>query len=156
MMDNPNYDGAITTLCGGGRYNGLLELLDGPKQTGIGFALSIERLLLALEEEDIELNVDEDFDLFVVTMGEKAEQYSVKLLNDLRKHGVKADKDYLNRKIKGQMKQADRLNAKYTIVIGDQELDNNKIDVKEMSTGETKTIQLNEVVSFFNKEKENK
>ena len=54
----------------GGRYNGLLELLDGPKQTGIGFALSIERLL-ALEEEDIELNVDEDFDLFVVTMGEK-------------------------------------------------------------------------------------
>ena len=54
------------------------------------------------------------------------------------------------------MKQADRLNAKYTIVIGDQELDNNKIDVKEMSTGETKTIQLNEVVSFFNKEKENK
>ena len=151
-----NYDGAITTLCGGGRYNGLLELLDGPKQTGIGFALSIERLLLALEEEDIELNVDEDFDLFVVTMGEKAEQYSVKLLNDLRKHGVKADKDYLNRKIKGQMKQADRLNAKYTIVIGDQELDNNKIDVKEMSTGETKTIQLDEVVSFFNKEKENK
>ena len=89
-----------------------------------------------LHEEDIELNVDEDFDLFVVTMGEKAEQYSVKLLNDLRKHGVKADKDYLNRKIKGQMKQADRLNAKYTI--GDQELDNNKIDVKEMSTGETK------------------
>ena len=51
MMDNPNYDGAITTLCGGGRYNGLLELLDGPNQTGIGFALSIERLLLALEEE---------------------------------------------------------------------------------------------------------
>ena len=54
MMDNPNYDGAITTLCGG-RYNGLFELLDGPNQTGIGFALSIERLLLALEEEGIEL-----------------------------------------------------------------------------------------------------
>ena len=52
-MDNPNYDGAITTLCGGGRYNGLLELLDGPNQTGIGFALSIERLLLALEEEEL-------------------------------------------------------------------------------------------------------
>ncbi|MDT3991124.1 ATP phosphoribosyltransferase regulatory subunit, partial [Staphylococcus aureus] len=56
MMDNPNYDGAITTLCGGGRYNGLLELLDGPSETGIGFALSIERLLLALEEEGIELD----------------------------------------------------------------------------------------------------
>ena len=59
MMDNPNYDGAITTLCGGGRYNGLLELLDGPSETGIGFALSIERLLLALEEEGIELDIEE-------------------------------------------------------------------------------------------------
>ena len=72
MMDNPNYDGAITTLCGGGRYNGLLELLDGPNQTGIGFALSIERLLLALEE-GIELDVEDTFDLFIVM---------VKKLND--------------------------------------------------------------------------
>ena len=151
MMDNPNYDGAITTLCGGGRYNGLLELLDGPSQTGIGFALSIERLLLALEEEGIELDVEDDFDLFIVTMGEEAERYSVKLLNNLRKHGVKADKDYLKRKIKGQMKQADRLNAKYTVVIGDQELENNQIDVKNMATGESKTVKLDELVNFFEK-----
>ncbi len=68
-MDNPNYDGAITTLCGGGRYNGLLELLDGPSETGIGFALSIERLLLALEE-GIELDIEENLDLFIVTMGD--------------------------------------------------------------------------------------
>ena len=73
MMDNPNYDGAITTLCGGGRYNGLLELLDGPSETGIGFALSIERLLLALEEEGIELDIEENLDLFIVTMGDQAE-----------------------------------------------------------------------------------
>ena len=149
MMDNPNYDGAITTLCGGGRYNGLLELLDGPNQTGIGFALSIERLLLALEEEGIELDVEEDFDLFIVTMGDEAERYSVKLLNNLRKNGVKADKDYLKRKIKGQMKQADRLNAKYTIVIGDQELENNEIDVKNMETGESETVKLDELVNYF-------
>ena len=115
---------------GGGRYNGLLQLLDGPSETGIGFALSIERLLLALEEEGIELDIEENFDLFIVTMGEEADRYAVKLLNDLRKNGVKADKDYLNRKIKGQMKQADRLNAKYTIVIGDQELENNSIAIK--------------------------
>ena len=76
-MDNPYYDGAITTLCGGGRYNGLLELLDGPNQTGIGFALSIERLLLALEEEGIELDVEDTFDLFIVTMGEEAERYTL-------------------------------------------------------------------------------
>ena len=72
MMDNQNYDGAITTLCGGGRYNGLLQLLDGPSETGIGFALSIERLLLALEGEDIELDIESKFDLFIVTMGERS------------------------------------------------------------------------------------
>ncbi|BFL67637.1 MULTISPECIES: histidine--tRNA ligase [Staphylococcus] len=151
MMDNPNYDGAITTLCGGGRYNGLLQLLDGPSETGIGFALSIERLLLALEEEGIELDIEEKFDLFIVTMGEEADRYAVKLLNDLRKNDVKADKDYLNRKIKGQMKQADRLNAKYTIVIGDQELENNSIAIKNMTTGESENIQLDQLINYFKK-----
>ena len=151
MMDNPNYDGAITTLCGGGRYNGLLQLLDGPSETGIGFALSIERLLLALEEEGIELDIEENFDLFIVTMGEEADRYAVKLLNDLRKNGVKADKDYLNRKIKGQMKQADRLNAKYTIVIGDQELENNSIAIKNMTTGDSENIQLDQLINYFKK-----
>ena len=80
MMDNPNYDGAITTLCGGGRYNGLLELLDGPSETGIGFALSIERLLLALEEEGIELDIEENLDLFIVTMGDQADRYAVEII----------------------------------------------------------------------------
>ncbi|MBL0375860.1 MULTISPECIES: histidine--tRNA ligase [Staphylococcus] len=149
MIDNPNYEGAITTLCGGGRYNGLLELLDGPSQTGIGFALSIERLLMALEEEGIELDVDHDFDLFIVTMGQEADRYAVKLLNDLRQNGVKADKDYMERKVKGQMKQADRLNAKYTVVIGDQELAEKNINVKNMETGESERIDLNELVNYF-------
>ncbi|HDA2088411.1 TPA: histidine--tRNA ligase [Staphylococcus aureus] len=151
MMDNPNYDGAITTLCGGGRYNGLLELLDGPSETGIGFALSIERLLLALEEEGIELDIEENLDLFIVTMGDQADRYAVKLLKHLRHNGIKADKDYLQRKIKGQMKQADRLGAKFTIVIGDQELENNKIDVKNMTTGESETIELDALVEYFKK-----
>lgn len=151
MMDNPNYDGAITTLCGGGRYNGLLELLDGPSETGIGFALSIERLLLALEEEGIELDIEENLDLFIVTMGDQADRYAVTLLNHLRHNGIKADKDYLQRKIKGQMKQADRLGAKFTIVIGDQELENNKIDVKNMTTGESETIELDALVEYFKK-----
>lgn len=153
MMDNPSYDGAITTLCGGGRYNGLLELLDGPNQTGIGFALSIERLLLALNEEEIELDIDNEFDLFVVTMGDAADRYAIKLLNDLRKNGIKADKDYMSRKVKGQMKQADRLNANYTVVIGDQELENKNINIKNMQSGETEMIQLDGIVDYLkNKE----
>ena len=154
MIDNPEYDGAITTLCGGGRYNGLLQLLDGPDETGIGFALSIERLLMALDEEGISLDVSEDFDLFVVTMGEDADRYAVKLINDLRRNGIRVDKDYLNRKIKGQMKQADRLNAKYTVVIGDQELENNEIGVKNMISGESENVQLDELVNYFKSRKE--
>ena len=154
MINNPEYDGAITTLCGGGRYNGLLQLLDGPDETGIGFALSIERLLMALDEEGISLDVSEDFDLFVVTMGEDADRYAVKLINDLRRNGIKVDKDYLNRKIKGQMKQADRLNAKYTVVIGDQELENNEIGVKNMISGESENVQLDELVNYFKSRKE--
>ena len=66
-------------------------------------------------------------------------------------NGIKADKDYLQRKIKGQMKQADRLGAKFTIVIGDQELENNKIDVKNMTTGESETIELDALVEYFKK-----
>lgn len=152
MMDNEGYDGAITTLCGGGRYNGLLELLDGPQETGIGFALSIERLLLALEEEGIELPVENTLDLFVATMGEAADDYAVTLLNELRHAGVKVDKDYLSRKLKGQMKQADRLNAQYTIVLGDDELAKNEVNIKDMATGESQTISLKDIANYILKE----
>ena len=141
----------VVGITGGTVINGLLELLDGPSETGIGFALSIERLLLALEEEGIELDIEENLDLFIVTMGDQADRYAVKLLNHLRHNGIKADKDYLQRKIKGQMKQADRLGAKFTIVIGDQELENNKIDVKNMTTGESETIELDALVEYFKK-----
>lgn len=151
MIDDPDYDGAITTLCGGGRYNGLLQLLDGPDQTGIGFALSIERLLMALEQEGIELVDEEPLDLFVVTMGDDADRYAVRLLNDLRKQGISVDKDYLNRKIKAQMKQADRLNARYTVVIGDQELEHQRIAIKDMQSGESKEIALDQIAEFFTK-----
>ncbi|MCO4326585.1 histidine--tRNA ligase [Staphylococcus agnetis] len=150
MIDNEDYKGAITTLCGGGRYNGLLELLGGPNQTGIGFALSIERLLMALEEEGIELPHMSHLDLFIATMGNDADDYAVKLLNDLRHENIRVDKDYLSRKLKGQMKQADRLNATYTIVLGDQELATNEVAIKHMATGESHTIKLNEIAQFIN------
>ena len=120
--------------------------LDGPNQTGIGFALSIERLLLALEEENIDIVENETLDLFIVTMGE-ANHFAVKLLMIVVK--ISADKDYLNRKIKGQMKQADRLNATYTIVIGDQELDNQIVEVKHMESGNSETVKFENLLSYF-------
>ncbi|ARJ49935.1 histidine--tRNA ligase [Staphylococcus lutrae] len=149
MMDNENYDGAITTLCGGGRYNGLLELLDGPNETGIGFALSIERLILALEEENIAFPQSNHIDLFVATMGEEADQFAVTLLNRLRHQNISVDKDYLSRKLKGQMKQADRLNATYTLVIGEEELKTGEVAVKHMASGESKTMKFEEIDSYI-------
>lgn len=149
VMSNAEGFGAITTLCGGGRYNGLLELLDGPKETGIGFALSIERLLLALEAEGIEIEQEDSIDLFVATMGEQADHYSVELLNKLRLAGISCDKDYLNRKLKGQMKQADRLNATYTIVIGEDELQKEQVEVKNMKTGESELVAFSGLENYL-------
>ena len=149
VMSNAEGFGAITTLCGGGRYNGLLELLDGPKETGIGFALSIERLLLALEAEGIEIEEEDTIDLFIATMGEEADRMSVQLINQLRMAGISCDKDYLQRKLKGQMKQADRLNAKYTIVLGENELEKQEVEVKNMETGEKTLVSLSELENYL-------
>lgn len=148
LMSEADGFGAITTLSGGGRYNGLLEMLDGPSETGIGFALSIERLLLALEAEGIELDVEEPIDLFIVTMEESADA-AVKILADLREAGVRADTDYLHRKVKGQMKQADRLQAKYSFVLGGNELTEGIVKLKEMDTGEETALKISEVAAFI-------
>lgn len=136
LMSTADGFGSITTLAGGGRYNGLVEMLDGPAETGIGFALSIERLLLALEAESIEIENPHTLDLYVVTMGEESRDYASVLLSQLRQKGITADMDYKARGMRAQMRDADRKNAAYTIVIGDNELEEGKVNVKNMSTGE--------------------
>ncbi|WP_228444601.1 histidine--tRNA ligase [Macrococcoides canis] len=148
VMSEAEGFGAITTLCGGGRYNGLLEMLDGPKETGIGFALSIERLLLAIEAEDIELDVEESVDIFVVTMPETVKE-AVKIVAELRNAGIRADMDYLGRKMKGQMKQADRIHATYTVVLGSNEIETSEIQIKAMQSGESETIKLQDIASYI-------
>ncbi|CAM3386851.1 histidine--tRNA ligase [Nosocomiicoccus ampullae] len=136
LMSTADGFGSITTLAGGGRYNGLVEMLDGPAETGIGFALSIERLLLAIEAESIEIENPHTLDLYVVTMGEESRDYASVLLSQLRQKGITADMDYKARGMRAQMRDADRKNAAYTIVIGDNELEEGKVNVKNMSTGE--------------------
>ncbi|WP_254253429.1 histidine--tRNA ligase [Macrococcoides canis] len=148
VMSEAEGFGAITTLCGGGRYNGLLEMLDGPKETGIGFALSIERLLLAIEAEGIELDVEESVDIFVVTMPETVKE-AVKIVAELRNAGIRADMDYLGRKMKGQMKQADRIHATYTVVLGSNEIETSEIQIKAMQSGESETIKLQDIASYI-------
>jgi len=138
--------GAITTLCGGGRYNGLTEELGGPEAPGIGFAMSLERLLAALEAEKIALPIEKQLDCYLVSLGEEAKDYTVGLLNELRQAGFSAERDYLDRKVKAQFKAADRLHANYVAVLGEDELQKNKINVKQLETGEQKEIALTDLV----------
>ncbi|UFT97880.1 histidine--tRNA ligase [Radiobacillus kanasensis] len=142
IMSNADGFGAITTLSGGGRYNGLVEELGGPETPGIGFALSVERLLMAIDAEGIELPVDESLDCYIITMGEKANQKAVSLQYKLRQAGIQVDKDYLNKKPKGQWKAADRLQAKFAIVLGDDELQRSIASVKNLSTGEQEEVDF--------------
>ncbi|MEH7747198.1 histidine--tRNA ligase [Neobacillus drentensis] len=149
IMSNAEGFGAITTLCGGGRYNGLAEEIGGPETPGIGFALSIERFIAALDAEGIELAVNEGIDCYLAALGEEAKDYTVGLLQQLRRAGFSAERDYLDRKIKAQFKAADRLKAKFVAVLGDEELKNNKINVKNMATGEQVEIDLATFIKQF-------
>jgi histidyl-tRNA synthetase len=149
IMSNAEGFGAITTLCGGGRYNGLVEEIGGPETPGIGFGLSIERLLSALDAEGIELPVKEGIDCYVVSLGDSAKDYSVGLLHKLRAAGYSAERDYLDRKIKAQFKAADRMNAKYVAVLGEDELKDNKINLKSMTDGEQIQVSLDGFIDKF-------
>ncbi|WP_431804758.1 histidine--tRNA ligase [Halobacillus andaensis] len=150
IMSEAEGFGAITTLSGGGRYNGLVEDIGGPETTGIGFALSIERLLMALEAEGVELPIEESLDVYVVALGEKAEKEAVRLMYNLRQAGVQVDKDYLQRKMKGQFKAADRLNTKYVVVLGDREIEQDAVSVKEMNSGDQIELPINQIVTYLN------
>lgn len=149
IMSDAEGFGAITTLCGGGRYNGLVEEIGGPETPGIGFALSIERFLSALQAEKIELPVNEGIDVYVVALGEEARDASVRLLHELRLAGISAEKDYSDRKVKAQFKAADRLHAKYVAILGEDELKENKINVKSLETGEQVEYPLEQFVEKF-------
>ncbi|MFF2447676.1 histidine--tRNA ligase [Neobacillus sp. NPDC058068] len=149
IMSNAEGFGAITTLCGGGRYNGLAEEIGGPETPGIGFALSIERFIAALNAEGIELETDQGIDCYLAALGEEAKDYTVGLLQQLRMAGISAERDYLDRKFKAQFKAADRLKAKYVAVLGEDELKNKKINLKNMATGDQVEIELDSFVHYF-------
>jgi histidyl-tRNA synthetase len=138
--------GAQGTICGGGRYDNLIEELGGPPIPGVGFGLGIERLLLVMESNGIEIPSPDPIDVFVAVVGENAKKFGLSLTRKLRKQGIKAEMDALSRNIKGQFKYADRLDAKYTIVIGDNELAEGKVSLKKMSTSEQKLVHIEDIV----------
>jgi histidyl-tRNA synthetase len=154
IMSNVEGFGAQTTLGGGGRYNGLVQQIGGPETPGIGVAFGIERLILALEAENIAVPDENYLDVYLVSMNEVTDFYAFKLLNTLRNAGFKVDKDFFGRKVKAQFKNADKMNTKFTIVIGEEELNQNKIVLKNMKTQEQTDIHLENIVSVLTQKME--
>ena len=141
IMSTSDGFGAITTLCGGGRYNGLAEEIGGPSAPGIGYAMSIERLLLALEAEGKSFKQGPELDVYIVTLDEAAHRKGFNVLNELRSAGVRADMDYMDRKMKAQMKSADRFNAKMVIIIGEDEVNEQVVQLKNMTEGTQEKVE---------------
>ncbi|SDW66419.1 histidyl-tRNA synthetase [Marininema mesophilum] len=141
--------GHAGSLGGGGRYNGLVQEVGGPEMPGVGFALGLERVLLALESRGVDLPLASGVDCFIVSLGDAAKKRSVLLLKELRQMGSTAERDYLDRKMKGQLKAADRASARYVAIVGENELEKNQVVVKEMATGEQNTIQLDKLATYI-------
>ena len=132
-------------VCGGGRYNGLVEELGGKPTPGVGFGLGLERLLMVLESQGLLPESQAEVQLYISNIGEEADLFAQKLANDLRLQGISVEKDLMGRSLKAQMKYADKIGAKYTVVIGNDEIKNDKVNVKNMATGEQKEVAITDL-----------
>lgn len=139
-----NSIGAQGTICGGGRYDGLIEQLGGPATPALGFGMGLERLLLTLHSQGETLAVPAPCDIYFVPMGDKAADKAFQLTAALRREGTSAQTDVMGRSLRAQMKYADKIGARFTMVIGDNELDTNEAVLKNMKTGEKITMRLDE------------
>lgn len=141
--------GAQGTVCGGGRYDGLVDELGGQKTPSLGFAMGLERLMLLMEAQNVAFPDEEAPDLFVVAIGDKATLKAVEIVKDMREEGFSALLDLNQRSVRAQMKYADKLGAKFNIVIGDNEVETGIARLKNMSDGEESEIALDTFVSGF-------
>ena len=142
-----NNIGAQGTVCGGGRYDGLMEELGGQPTPSLGFGMGIERLLMVLEENNIEIPKPPVCDLYVIGLGDNAKMKAFNIVQGVRNSSLIAETDIVGRNLKKQMMYANKINAKFTMVIGDSELENNKAKLRNMATKEEKEISLDE--NFF-------
>ena len=144
--------GAKTAICGGGRYDGLVAQLGGDPTCGVGFGLGLDRLILFMENNGVPFGDKPNTELFIASMGEDAERYAQTLVYRLRRAGICAEKDCCGRSLKAQMKYADKIGAKYTVVLGGNELETGRAALKEMKTGESQEIHLDELENKLKEE----
>lgn len=141
--------GSQGTVCGGGRYDGLLEELGGQHTPSLGFGMGLERLQLVMEAQGCNFPEPSRPDLFIVAMGEKATLKAVEIAKDMRDEGFSVVYDLNGRSLRAQMKYADKLGAKFNVVIGDNEVENKVVSLKDMATGKSSEINLDTFVNGF-------
>ena len=141
--------GAQATVCGGGRYDGLVEQLGGNPTPGIGFGLGIERLIMCMKAQGVYIPEINKPTLYICNMGDEAKKAVVKLVYDLRKAGVSCAYDNMGKGVKAQMKYADKIGALYTVVVGDNEIETDTCRLKNMQTGEAVDIKLSEIINHL-------
>ena len=148
--------GAQSAVCGGGRYDGLVEEIGGPSTPGIGFAIGLERLLLALKMQHLIPEPKTKKHVYIAALGEEAVAEGFKIQEELRSLGVLADMDLQGRSLKGQMKQSGKMGSQFTVIIGSNELEKGAAAVKNMADGSQKDIPFGEVASYIAKEENSK
>ena len=142
-------DGNELTVCAGGRYDGLVEYFGGPATPGFGFGMGLERLLLILDKQGVELPVEASLDVYVAVLGSEAEVASLELVQALRRQGFIAERDYLGRKLKAQFKSADVFEAKTLITLGESEVESGQVKVKNNQTREEVQVSLETISKNF-------
>ena len=146
--------GAQGTVCGGGRYDGLVEELGGKPTPGIGFGMGMERLLLVLESLGIDIPEPSLCDVYVCTLGEQAAQEGFSITTQLRNAGVKAECDHMGRSMKAQMKYAGKIGAAKVVIIGEDELKNKEAVVRDMAQSKEDTVAFEQLINFIKEEAE--
>ena len=141
--------GAQNVIGGGGRYNNMVEQLGGPKTPAIGFASGFDRLMIALEKENINIPINNSIDLFLLYVTDDEKKYAAFLSNELRMNGFMVETDYLNRGLKAQFKQADRLKSKFTIVLNNEDLKQGEVKIKNNKTKQEDVISVDAIIYYL-------
>lgn len=144
MMVEDDSIGSQSTICGGGRYDGLVEELGGPSTPGFGFGIGLERLILLLKDQKVAVPENEAVDVFVICMGETIDAMAMEIIQAARQAGLKVDRDYMGRSMKSQFKTVDRLKAKTVIVLGEDEVQSQSFTLKNTETQKQISVNLSD------------
>ena len=141
--------GSNSVLAGGGRYNGLVNALDGPETSCVGFACGLGRIIQALDLEEVKLPIIDDLEVFVMYVSDTEKKYAASLVHYLRANGFRVDTEYTGRGLKAQFKQADRFNSKYLIILNDEDLKNDEVKIKNNKTKEEELVSVDYLLYYL-------